>query len=342
MRSGGDELASARRKNTSRRCAMKRIVMAAVAVVFLLSGVGVFAEVWRLADDQPKDYPTVKADQYFAKLVKERTGGKYDIKVYYGGQLGSETQTIQQTISGVIQINRVNAAPLASFVGDLSVLSLPYIFTGSDQEWNVLYGAVGEKLLSSMKQDGLMGLTYYDSGQRSFFTRHTPIRTPADLSGLKIRVQKAPVFVNMVKDMSGSPVPMAYGDVYSALQSGVIDGAENNIPSYYTQSFYQVAGYYSFDGHSRVPEILFMNEAAWNKLSPEEQNVFKQAAHEASKYERQLWNQKVKADMKKLQSANVHFYYPTPADIKQFQKAVEPVYQQYSQYKSIIDAIKSS
>jgi tripartite ATP-independent transporter DctP family solute receptor len=296
---------------------------------------------WKLADDQPADYPTVQADEYFAKQVKDQTNGKFDIKVYYGGQLGAETQTVQQTISGVIQLNRVNAAPLASFVGDMSVLSLPYIFTSADGEWKVLYGDPGKQILESMKKQGLMGLTYYDSGQRSFFTRKTPITSPADMKGLKIRVQKSPVFVNMVKALGGSPVPMAYGDVFTGLQTGVIDGAENNIPSYATMSFYQVAPYYSYDGHSRVPEVLFMNLKAWNSLTPAEQQIFKKAAHAASMYERKLWAEKVQTDLTKLKSANVHFIHLSADQVKKFQDAVQPVYQEYSQYSSLINAIKN-
>lgn len=297
---------------------------------------------WKLADDQPAGYPTVVADQEFAKIVNQKTNGRYNIKVYYGGQLGSETQTVQQTISGVIQINRVNAAPLASFVGDMSVLSLPYIFTGSQQEWNVLYGKAGEQILQSMKAQKLMGLTYYDSGQRSFFTRKTPITSPADMKGLKIRVQKSPVFVEMVKDLGATPVPMAYGDVFTALQTGVIDGAENNIPSYATMSFYQVAPYYSYDGHSRVPEVLFMSLKAWDSLSPADQTIFKDAAHQASLVERKAWAAKVQTDMKKLQSANVHFVHLTPTQVKAFQDAVAPVYKMYSKYDSLINEIKNT
>ncbi len=317
-------------------------VILSIGLMLALVSLSVFAITWRLADDQPAGYPTTMADQFFANIVREMTNGKINIKVYYGGQLGSETQTVQQTIAGIIQINRVNAAPMASFVPELGVLSLPYIFSSSEQEWKVLYGPVGQKLLSDMKSAGLMGLTYFDSGQRSFFTRKTPILKPSDLKGLKIRVQKAPVFVQMVKEMGGSPVPMAYGEVFTALQTGVIDGAENNIPSYYTMSFYQVAPYYSYDGHSRVPEILFMNLQAWNSLTPEEKTIFKTAAMAASIYERKLWNEKVQQDLEKLKKAGVHFYYPTPEDIKLFQKAVEPVYAKYSKYKDIIQAIRNT
>ncbi len=307
-----------------------------------LASLSVLAATWRLADDQPTGYPTTMADQFFANVVREMTNGKINIKVYYGGQLGSETQTVQQTMAGIIQINRVNAAPMASFIPELSVVSLPYIFSSSEQEWKVLYGPVGEKLLKDMKSVGLIGLTYFDSGQRSFFTRKTPILKPTDLKGLKVRVQKAPVFVEMVKNMGGSPVPMAYGEVFTALQTGVIDGAENNIPSYYTMSFYQVAPYYSYDGHSRVPEILFMNLNTWNSLTAEEKTIFKTAAMAASLYERKLWNDKVQQDLEKLKKAGVHFYYPTSKDIALFQKAVEPVYAKYSQFKDVIDAIKNT
>ncbi len=317
-------------------------LLVVLALMLSLVTLSIFAVTWRLADDQPAGYPTTMADQFFANIVREMTNGKINIEVYHGGQLGAETQTVQQTMAGIIQINRVNAAPLASFVPELSVLSLPYIFSSSTQEWKVLYGPIGEKLLNSMKVAGLIGLTYYDSGQRSFFTRHTPILKPSDMKGLKVRVQKAPVFVKMVNAMGGSAVPMAYGEVFTALQTGVIDGAENNIPSYYTMSFYQVAPYYSFDGHSRVPEILFMNLKAWNSLTPEEQTIFKTAAMASSLYERKLWNAKVEKDMELLKKAGIHFYYPTKADIALFQKAVAPVYKQYSKYKDLINAIRST
>lgn len=318
-----------------------RFLLVLISMFSLLS-LSIFAVTWRLADDQPAGYPTVLGDQLFANIVSEMTHGKINIKVYYGAQLGAETQTTQETMAGIIQVNRVNAAPLASFVPELGVLSLPYIFSSSSQEWKALYGKPGETLLNSMKSAGLIGLTYYDSGQRSFFTRHTPILKPSDMKGLKIRVQKSPVFVSMVKAMGGSPVPMAYSSVYTALQSGVIDGAENNIPSYYTMSFYQVAPYYSYDGHSRVPEILFMNLKAWNSLTPEEQTIFKTAAMAASLYERQLWNEQVQKDLKLLKKAGVHFYYPTAADMALFQKIVKPVYQKYSKFKDVIDAIRNT
>ncbi len=312
-----------------------------LALALSLTSLSVFAVTWRLADDQPAGYPTVLADQFFASIISQMTNGKINIKVYYGSQLGAETNTTQQTIANVIQIDRVNAAPLGSFVPELNILSLPYLFSSSAQEWKALYGKPGQELLSSMKAEGLIGLTYYDSGQRSFFTRKTPVMKPSDMNGLKIRVQKAPVFVGMVKDMGGSPVPMAYGDVYTGLQTGVIDGAENNIPSYYTMSFYQVAPYYSFDGHSRVPEVLFMNLNAWNSLTSQEQSIFKTAAMAASLYERQLWNEQVQKDMNLLKKAGVHFYYPTKSDIALFQEAVKPLYKEYSKYQTLIDEIRN-
>jgi len=302
----------------------------------------IFSVTYRLAENQPADYPTTLADIFFADVVRQMTNGRIDIQVYYGGQLGSETETIQQTMAGVIQFNRVNAAPLASFVDSLSVLSLPFLFSSEEHLWKVLYGQVGEKLLDSMKSSGLIGLTYFDSGARSFFTRKTPILKPDDLKGLKIRVQNAPVFVEMVKLLGGTPIVMEYGQVYTGLQTGVIDGAENNIPSYYTMSFYQVAPHYSFNMHSMVPEILFMNLATWNSLSKEDQLIIKTAAHAASLYQRKLWADRTKANMEALKAAGANFYYPTPEDLKLFQKAVQPLYQKYDKYKDIIDAIMNT
>lgn len=313
----------------------------ALAVIGLMA-FSAFAITWRMADDQPAGYPTVLADQFFANVVNQMTNGKINIVVYYGAQLGSEESIVQQVISGAIQLERLNAAPLGSYAPEMNILSLPYLFSNSDQEWKVLYGPIGQKLLTDLQSIGLMGLTYYDSGERSFFTRKTPILTPSDVKGLKIRVQQSPVFIDLIKDLNGAAVPMAYGDVYTALQTGVIDGAENNIPSYYTMSFYQVAPYFSFDDHSRVPEVVIMNLSAWKSLTPEEQEIFKTAAMAASLYERELWDQLTKQDMALLEKAGVHFYYPTQEDIKLFQQAVAPIYQQYSQYKSIIDEIRAT
>ncbi len=293
---------------------------------------------WRMAEVHPLDYPTTQANIFFAETVRKMTNGRINIQVLYGGQLGGETETIQQTMAGIIQLNRTNAAPLSSFVDVLSVLSLPFLFRDKEHYWKVLDGPIGEQLLESMKSAGLIGLTFYDSGARSFYTTKRPIQKLEDIKGLKIRVQNAPVFVEMIKLLGGTPIVMEYGQVYGALQTGVIDGAENNIPSYESASHFEVAPHYTFDMHTMVPEILFMNLAVWNSLSKEDQLIIKTAAHAASLYERKLWEQREKISLEKIKN-RVNLYYLTPEEFKRFQDAVQPLYKQYERHKNIIDAI---
>lgn len=293
---------------------------------------------WRMAEVHPLNYPTTQANIFFAETVRKMTNGRINIEVLYGGQLGGETETIQQTMAGIIQFNRTNAAPLASFVDSLSVLSLPFLFRDKEHFWKVLDGPIGEQLLESMKSSGLIGLTFYDSGARSFYTTKKPILKVEDVKGLKIRVQNAPVFVEMIKLLGGTPIVMEYGQVYSALQTGVVDGAENNIPSYESSSHYEVAPHYTFNRHTMVPEILFMNLATWNSLSKEDQLIIKTAAYAASLYERKLWEEREKISLEKVKD-RVNLYYLTPEELKRFQDAVQPIYKQYEKHKAIIDSI---
>lgn len=310
-----------------------------IVILALLAVVAYSATVtWRLAEVHPLNYPTTQANIFFAETVRKMTNGRINIEVLYGGQLGGETETIQQTMAGVIQFNRTSAAPLSSFVDTLSVLSLPFLFRDKNHYWKVLDGAVGEQLLESMKSSGLIGLTFYDSGARSFYTTKKPILKVEDVKGLKIRVQNSPVFVDMIKLLGGTPIVMEYGQVYSALQTGVIDGAENNIPSYESSSHYEVAPHYTFNMHTMVPEILFMNLAAWNSLSKEDQLIIKTAAFAASLYERKLWEEREKISLEKVKD-KVNLYNLTPEEMKRFQEAVQPIYKQYEKHKTVIDSI---
>ena len=293
----------------------------------------------KLSDDQPKGYPTVQGDEAFAKEVKQKTNGRIQIKVYAGGSLGAEGDVAQQVQLGSVDLQRINAAPLAEYDSDMGVLSMPYLFKSSKQKWDVLNGKVGQQLLDSLKSSKMVGLTYYDSGSRSFYDSKRPIKKPSDLKGLKIRVQKSKLFISMVKALGASATPMAFSDVYSALQTGVIDGAENNLPSYYTTNHYKVAKYYTFDKHSQVPEVLLASKKTWDKLSPSDQKIFKQAAMDSQKVERKSWNALVKKSRKKVLAGGAKFY--QVKDTSAWRKAVQPVYDKYgSKYKKYLDEIK--
>lgn len=293
----------------------------------------------KLSDDQPKGYPTVKGDEAFAKEVKQKTNGRIQIKVYAGGSLGAESDVAQQVQLGSVDLQRINAAPLATYDSAMGVLSMPYLFKSDKQKWDVLNGKVGQQLLNSLKSAKMVGLTYYDSGARSFYDSKRPIKKPSDLKGLKIRVQKSKLFISMINALGASATPMAFGGVYSALQTGVIDGAENNLPSYYTTNHYKVAKYYTFDKHSEVPEVLLASTKLWNQLSPSDQKIFKQAALDSQKVERKSWNALVKKSRKKVLAGGAKFY--QVSDTKAWRKAVQPVYDKYgAKYKKWLDEIK--
>ncbi|MCL6515494.1 TRAP transporter substrate-binding protein [Alicyclobacillus sp.] len=297
--------------------------------------------VLRLADNQPADYPTVLGDNEFAKLVNERTNGRIQIKVYPNAQLGDENTVIQQIQLGAIDFGRINTAPLASYDKDIGVFSLPYLFSSSDQMWKVLNGPIGQQLLDSLQSAKMVGLTYYDSGARNFYDSKRPIVHPSDLKGLKIRVQQSNIFVDLVNTLGGSATPMAYGEVFNALQTGVIDGAENNWPSYYTTNHYKVAKYITEDEHTRNPEVLLASQATWNKLSPQDQQIIRQAAVESQQVERQAWAQ-LEQKAKDAVKANGNVITEVQ-DVSEWQQAVQPLYDKYGKdYKTLIDQIRAT
>ncbi len=321
---------------------MRKFVLLALVLIL---GVGIFAMekrgnviVLKAADDHQKGYSTVEGLYLMAKLVEEWTNGRIKIEVYPGAVLGSEKETIEQTQMGIIDINRVSIAPLAAVYPKISVFALPYIFKNREHMWKVLESEIGQNMLQELKKVGFVGLAYMDSGARSFYTVKKPILHPNDLKGLKIRTQKSPVMMDMVKAMGGKPVPMAFEEVYSALQTGVIDGAENNPPSYYETSHYEVAKYYSLDEHAMVPEILIMSLRTWNSLSEEDRMIIRMAAIAAQELQRRLWLKDEEIALEKVKKAGCKIYHP---EKKPFMEAVKPVYEKYaSKYMDLIEKIQ--
>jgi len=294
----------------------------------------------RLADNQAADYPTVLGDNEFAKLVNERTNGRITVKVYPSAQLGDEKSVIEQVQLGAIDFARINSAPLGEFDKQIGVFNLPYLFSGSDQMWKVLNGTIGENLLKSLESAKMEGLTYYDSGSRNFYNSKHAVVHPSDLKGLKIRVQQSNIFVDLVNTLGGSATPMAYGEVYNALQTGVIDGAENNWPSYFSTNHYKVAKYITEDEHTRNPEILLASQSSWNKLSADDQKIVMQAAKDSQAVQRTAWTaleQKGK-DAAKANGNQI----TVVTDFAEWQKAVQPLYDKYAKdYTDVIQQIRA-
>lgn len=280
--------------------------------------------VLRLAETHPADYPTTQGDYEFARLVEERTNGRIKIEVYPSAQLGEEKAVIEQVQFGAIDFTRVSISPLAAFSENLNALQLPYLYRNPDHMWKVLKGPVGDNFLGSLEPAGFVGLSWFDGGARSFYNSVRPIKSLADLKGLKIRVMQSPQMVALVDALGAVATPMPYGEVYSAIQTGVIDGAENNWPSYQSSSHYEVAQYYTLDEHTRVPEITVASKMTMDKLSLEDQAIIKQAAKDSMDFQIAAWAASEKEAKKIIEANGNEIYYLE--DNSEFQAAMQPLY----------------
>ncbi len=282
----------------------------------------------KAADDHALDYPTTQALAFIKKFLEDKSAGRISVKLYPGAQLGSEKETIEQTQFGAIQFNRVNVNPVSQISKKLGVLALPFLFRDQEHMRKVSDGPIGQELLADLEQYGMIGLCFYDSGARSFYNTKHPINSPADLQGLRVRVQKSEIMIDTIKALGGSPSTMAFEEVYTSLQTGVIDAAENNWPSYYETGHYENARYYSLDEHSRVPDMLVFSKISWDKLSEQDRTLIKQAAKESVVHQRMLWDKFVEQAKEKVQAAGCQIN--TIADKTAFVDAVLPVYDKYA------------
>lgn len=280
----------------------------------------------RAADNQPEDYPTVMALNFMADRIHERSEGELSVKVYPARQLGEEQDTVLATLFGAIDINRINCAPLANMIPEFELLSLPYLFEDQAQMRRVLAGPIGEDILKFLEPHGMVGLAFLDSGARSFYSKQ-PIRSPEDLKGLKIRVQNTDQFIAMMRALGANATPMSFGQVYESLLTGVIDGAENNWPSYVATRHFEVATYYSLDRHSMVPEVIVMSKKRWDSLPPDQQRLIKNTAKDAAQYMSQLWDERVLEAEQQARASGVTVV--DDIDYAAFREAVQPLYQRY-------------
>lgn len=302
--------------------------------------------VLRYAENQPQDYPTTQAAYKFAEMVNEKTNGRIKIEVYYGAQLGDEKTVIEQLQFGGIDFTRVSLSPLAEFNKSLDVLQMPYLYADAEQMWRVLDGEIGDEFLAGMKGTGMEGLSWFDAGARNFYNSQHEIKTIEDMKGLKIRVQESELMMDMVKALGAEPTPMAYGEVYSSLQTGIIDGAENNWPSYESTSHYEVAQYFVLDGHTRVPEPQLVSDKTMEKiaaLDPSFPDIIRECAKESAKIERQLWAEKEAASEAKVREAGCTITELSPEEAAKFQEAMAPLYDKMSDAdKALIERIKAA
>ncbi len=291
----------------------------------------------KLAHGLSIDHPVHKAMAFMAQRCEELSEGKLLIDLYPAEQLGSENQCVELLQIGSLAITKVSAAVMESFADDYKVFGLPYIFRSKEHAFQVLDGEIGRDLLLSTESKWIRGLCYYDAGSRSFYTKSKPINHPDDLSGLKMRVQPSITAVEMVRALGGSATPISWGELYTALQSGVVDGAENNPPSLYTSRHYEVCKYYSLDEHTTVPDVLIISKVIWDKLSDQERAWLQQAADESAVLERKLWEESEKKSLEAIQKAGVKINYP---DKQPFIDKVKPLLESYGSNKTIYFYIK--
>src|SRR5262245_7163748 len=264
------------------------VMLTVMGAPFVLSSPAAARE-FRVADIQEENYPTVQALRYMDQLVTQRTNGRHRIRVFHSRQLGEEGQTIEQTRVGAIDMNRINVGPMGNIAPVLNVLALPFLFRSVDHLYKVVDGPIGDEILGAIESSGLIGLTFYDSGARSIYTTTRPVQVIGDLGGLRLRVQQSDLMDRMIKSLGAEPVGLAYGQVLTALQTKLIDGAENNWPSFVSANHYKVARYYTATQHTMSPEVLTMSLRAWADLSAEDRMIFREAAKQSSQYMREQW-----------------------------------------------------
>ncbi len=297
--------------------------------------------VLKLAHGLDSSHPVHKAMLFMAQKLEEKSDGMMKIEIYPSEQLGSEQQCVELLQIGSLAMTKVSAAVLESFTDNFQVLALPYIFKSRQHAFNVLDGEIGTELLESTVPFNILGLCFYDGGSRSFYTKDKPIETPDDLAGMKIRVMKSQTAMNMVKELGGSPTPISWGELYTALQSGVVDGAENSPPSLYTSHHYEVCKYYSINEHTMVPDVLIISTVVWNKLSSQEKQWMMEAARESVTEQRILWAESEKKSLEEVQKAGVIVNYPDKEPFIRKTEAILEAYQSKPDLYRLIERIKA-
>ena len=283
--------------------------------------------VLKLAHGLDQLHPVHAAMELMAQRLAEKSGGTVELQIFPNGQLGSETECIEQLQRGALALTKTSAAPMESFVPDMAVFGVPYVFRDREHFWRVLDGAIGKELLLAGQDKGLRGLCYYDAGSRSFYTIDKPILAPEDLKNLKIRVQKSKTAMDMIQVLGGAPTPIPWGELYTALQQRMVDGAENNPPSFFTNRHFEVCKHFSLDEHTLVPDILVASTQIWQRLSPQIQQWVQEAAEESSQYQRELWRQRTEEALAAARQEGVNIYEP---DKSPFIRTVQPMHRSFA------------
>lgn len=329
------------RSRTAKRLRGALVTGVLVALTGLLAGCGGRvtddARILRLGHGLDPSHPVHKAMTYMARRVAEKSDSTLRIRIYPSEQLGTERQCLELLQIGSLDMTKVSAAVMQGFVPAYKALSMPYIYESEAHRFRVMEGEIGREILRTGTEKRLRGLTFYDAGSRSFYTSGRPIRKPADLKGMKIRTMSSQTAVQMMRVLGGSPTPMSWGEVYTALQQGVVNGAENNPPSFHLSRHYEVTDYYSLDKHTAVPDVLLIGTQTWNQLSKTERQWLLEAARESAQYQKKLWKKATKKALKTVKEAGVTVIRPDP---EPFAEKVRPMYKRYRDQEQVYHYIQ--
>lgn len=316
---------------------MNRSVRASVALFVTATALGAKSAEFRSSDIHPDDYPTVQAVRHMGETLAKATNGRHTIKVFAKSALGNEKDTIEQTKLGALAMTRVNVAPMNNICPATMVPTMPFLFRSTEHMRKVLDGAIGDEILKDCESQGFIGLAFYDSGSRSIYSVKKPVKTLADTKGMKIRVQQSDLWVALMEAMGANATPMPFGEVYTALKTGLVDAAENNYPSYESTRHFEVAKYYNKTEHSMAPEILLFSKKVWDGLTPEDQKAIRAAAKESVGHMRKLWDER---EAKSLETVKAGGAQIVEVDKASFQAAMKPVYDKFLKDPKLQDLVK--
>lgn len=300
-----------------------------------------FTRTLRLGHSLDTQHPVHKAMVILGQELEKQSEGKLKLNIYPSGQLGGERECLELLQIGSLDITKVSAAVLENFIPEYKVFSVPYMFRDKAHTFSVFDSKIGESLLLKGEKFRLRGLTFYDAGSRSFYMKEAPVQYPSDLVGKKIRVQKSNMAVAMVNELGGSPTPISWGELYTALQQGVVDGAENNPPSFYTSKHYEVCKFYSLDEHTAVPDVLLIGTDTWNRLNSQEKEWLKKAVDVSTIAQRKLWSDSEKESLAAVKKAGVQVVYPDKKPFEEQTKGILEMFDGNEEMKGLISAIKN-
>ena len=329
-------------KYTELRKLLSFAIMALMATVLLSCSASKNKKILFFAHSLPTSHPVHKGILVMQEALNKKSDGKLQIKIFPDGQLGSEREALELLQIGSIAITKVSASALSNFAPEYQITVIPYLFRDSEHLFKNLEGEVGKQMLESGTEFLLRGICFYDAGTRSFYTKEKPVYSPDDLDGLKLRVQNDQMSVDMANTLGASATPMAFGELYTALQQNVVDGAENNIPTFVSSNHFEVCKYYIFDEHTMVPDVVIIGTKFWNLLSDEEKGWLDAAAKESVAKQKQYWQETVKENMKMLKEAGVEFIYPEKEPFVIKSKPVMERLLKNPKLKPIIDKINSN